>query len=214
MLQQFVSSLSNTGHEKFMYLYVFVDSNDQKLKKKYIDSALKHNQKIIGEPNFYDAGFDLMVPYNNGKYETKYCDGGTRCYSDRWEDMGPTNKIDFSVKCAAKICPTNIDSTKKSYFTSYYTYARSSIVKTKLRLANNQGIIDAGYRGNLIGVFDCIYHEKSDDADFDELLPAYSRPLQICAPGLIPIFVEIVENFEQLGPSTSRNNGGFGSTGI
>jgi dUTPase len=30
----------------------------------------------------------------------------------------------------------------------------------------------------------------------------------------MPIFVEIVDNIEDLGPSTSRGAGGIGSTGI
>jgi dUTPase len=41
----------------------------------------------------------------------------------------------------------------------------------------------------------------------------YSRILQICAPGLVPIYVNIVDKIEELGPSTSRGVGGFGSTG-
>ena len=85
--------------------------------------------------------------------------------------------------------------------------------KTPLRLANNQGIIDAGYRGSLIGMFDCIYNDPSDDKDYDWYMDAYSRMLQICAPGLVPIYVQIVDTFEELGPSTSRGAGGFGSTG-
>ena len=87
--------------------------------------------------------------------------------------------------------------------------------KTALRLANNQGIIDAGYRGNLIGMFDCIYNDdESDDREYDCYMDAYSRMLQICAPGLVPIYAHIVDNIEELGPSTSRGEGGIGSTGI
>jgi dUTPase len=41
----------------------------------------------------------------------------------------------------------------------------------------------------------------------------YTRMLQICAPGLVPIYVNIVHRLEDLGPSTSRGSGGFGSTG-
>ena len=106
------------------------------------------------------------------------------------------------------------------YLTPFYTYVRSSISKTPLRLANNQGIIDAGYRGNLIGKFDCIYDltyndkfPKSGIKAVDFYMEAYSRILQICAPGLVPIYVNIVNNIEELGPSTSRNTDGFGSTG-
>ena len=74
-----------------------------------------------------------------------------------------------------------------------------------MRLANNQGIIDAGYRGNLIGMFDCIEQEY--------YIQEYLRLLQICAPGLMPIYVNIVDTFEDLGQSTLRGDGGFGSTG-
>jgi dUTPase len=41
----------------------------------------------------------------------------------------------------------------------------------------------------------------------------YDRLLQICAPGLVPIVVEIVNTMEELGSQTERGTGGFGSTG-
>ena len=85
-------------------------------------------------------------------------------------------------------------------------YPRSSISKSKLRLANNVGIIDAGYRGHLMGMFDCIYEDKL-------LVNKFDRHLQICAPGLIPIMVTMVATKEELGVKTSRGEGGFGSTG-
>ena len=86
-------------------------------------------------------------------------------------------------------------------------YPRSSISKSNLRLANNVGIIDAGYRGHLIGMFDLKYSDSITINKFD-------RYLQICAPNLIPIVVEIVNSREELGEDTDRGNGGFGSTGI
>jgi dUTPase len=36
--------------------------------------------------------------------------------------------------------------------------------------------------------------------------------VQICAPGLVPIIVELVDSLEELG-ETARGEGGFGSTG-
>jgi dUTPase len=41
----------------------------------------------------------------------------------------------------------------------------------------------------------------------------YERYLQICAPGLVPIVVEVVSSIEELGEKTERGDGGFGSTG-
>ena len=202
---------NNSSHEDFMYLSIFVDCDDENLKKLYTHAAEKHNKKLLEDPQFYDAGFDLFLPKNTN--DNKYFGNGTRFFgkvsAERWETIEiPVNKVDFRVKCSAKIYKNN-----RNYFTPFYTYARSSISKTPLRLANNQGIIDAGYRGNLIGMFDCITNSDNDDAVFDWYMKEYSRILQICAPGLIPIYVNIVNTFEELGPSTSRGDGGFGSTG-
>ena len=86
-------------------------------------------------------------------------------------------------------------------------YPRSSLSKTPLRLANSVGIIDSGYRGNLIGMFDCIRGESPYK------VPQYSKLVQICSPGLKPIFVTIVDTVEELGLDTIRGEGGFGSTG-
>ena len=199
---------NNTSHDKIMYLSIFVDSNDTILKELYINAANKHNQKIIEEPHFYDAGFDLFLPKNDIKGEGERTGTGTQFFSKNLEQMH-VNKVDFKVKCCAKIIKYN----KIQCYTPFYTYARSSISKTPLRLANNQGIIDAGYRGNLIGMFDCIHKSNDQTASCDFYVDEYTRLLQICSPSLSPIYVEIVDKFQDLGPSTSRGDGGFGSTG-
>jgi dUTP pyrophosphatase len=217
--QEFISKfysntlVENNVSEKIMILSIFVDSTDKDLKKIYLNSAQKHNEKLIDDPYFYDAGFDLFLPKNE-KEEKEGLGQGTRFFSSRKDipDI-PINKVDFKVKCCAKIYNRNSIYNKMIY-TPFYTYARSSISKTPLRLANNQGIIDAGYRGPIIGMFDCISDFKCDvETEFDWYMEPYSRILQICAPSLMPIFIEIVDNFEDLGPSTSRGEGGIGSTG-
>jgi hypothetical protein len=197
-------------HNTFMYLSIFVDSNDEELKKMYVEATRKHNQKIMDDPHFYDAGFDLFLPKNENETDINCWGDGTRFYGRDWVD-DPINKVDFKVKCCGKLYTEG-----KARYTPFYTYARSSISKTPLRLANNQGIIDAGYRGNLIGMFDCLpagTPNDSDDKEFDWYMDKYSRLLQICAPGLVPIYVNIVNSLEELGPTTSRGEGGFGSTG-
>ena len=199
-----------TNRDQFMFLNIFVDSNDKELKKLYVEAAQKHNQKIMDSPDFYDAGFDLFLPKGE-KCDHYGC--GTKFFGKKLEDTRiPVNKVDFKIKCCAKMYYNN-NSNSGIYFTPFYTYARSSISKTPLRLANNQGIIDAGYRGNLIGMFDCTISSDNDDSAFDWYMEEYSRILQICAPGLVPIYVNIVDKIEELGPSTSRGVGGFGSTG-
>jgi dUTPase len=185
----------DTQHTKLMRLSIFVDSDDEELKKMYVEAINAHNQKIMNDPHYYDAGFDLYLPKQD---ETS--DKFISFYSNK------CNKVDFKVKCCAEIY-SNLET---GIFTPFYTYARSSISKTPLRLANNQGIIDAGYRGNLIGMFDCISNEG---IELIWNMEKYSRILQICAPSLIPIYVEMVDTFGDLGAPTSRGDGGFGSTG-
>lgn len=181
--------------EKFMELIIFVDSNDTILKNKYVEAAANHNRKFMDDRFYYDAGFDLFLP----KIENMLV-------NERFFfEIPHTNKVDFQVKCCAKMhISAKMHINRDNYPTPFYTYVRSSISKTPLRLANNQGIIDAGYRGSIIGMFDSFTKYSVEP---------YSRLLQICAPNLVPIFVRIVDSIEELGPSTSRGEGGFGSTG-
>ncbi len=177
--------LSNT---RYMHLTVFIDSDDEKLKQLYKEKILEHNTKIINDTIYPDAGFDLFMPELD---------------SVQLEKSHP--KIDFQIQCSAEMW--NV-SASNNYKTGFYMYPRSSLSKTKLRLANSVGIIDAGYRGHLIGAFDCV--SNSEGLTIPE---PYSRLVQICAPTLVPIFVSLVSDASELGPSTVRGSGGFGSSG-
>ena len=195
-------------HGDIMMLSIYID-NDDELKEKYVDAVKMHNEKVLRDGAFYDSGFDLFLPSDQTHFNS-----------------GFVNKVDFKVKCCAQICKDS-----RLINTPFYTYARSSLSKTPLRLANNQGIIDAGYRGNLIGMFDMWYSDcvqgirlvckaekltNDTGSNFAKALTMpgpYSRILQICAPGLIPIWVQVVDTVQELGATTSRGDGGFGSTG-
>jgi len=101
----------------------------------------------------------------------------------------------------------------------FYLYPRSSISKTRMRLANSVGIIDAGYRGDLIAAVDTIGLFGSTDIWHvwkETLSPIkkYDRYFQVCAPDLSPFLVHIVDSAEDLSPPTARGQGGFGSTGV
>jgi dUTP pyrophosphatase len=101
----------------------------------------------------------------------------------------------------------------------FYLYPRSSISKTRMRLANSVGIIDAGYRGDLIAAVDTIGLFGSTDIWHvwkETLSPIkkYDRYFQVCAPDLSPFLVHIVDTEQDLSPPTARGQGGFGSTGV
>jgi dUTP pyrophosphatase len=88
-----------------------------------------------------------------------------------------------------------------------------------MRLANSVGIIDAGYRGDLIAAVDTIGVFGSSDIwhIWNETLSPikkYDRYFQVCAPDLSPFLVHIVETEGDLSPPTTRGHGGFGSSGV
>ena len=191
--------LLNT-YDKYMYLKLYIDNSNNtnnsnmfchNLKQKYINSALNHNNKILNPNNqYFDAGFDLFAPYQ------------IIC-----QNVSFPSKIDFNIICSAQM----VTDTHKTYNTGYYMYPRSSISKTKLRLANATGIIDSGYRGHLIGMFDVVDMVELGVNEY--IVESHDRLLQICAPGLVPIVVQIVDSMEELGNETERGAGGLGSSG-
>jgi dUTP pyrophosphatase len=184
------ASAARTRHPSVMHLNLFVDG-DADLKAKYVDAATKHNTKIMNELHFFDAGFDLFLPDSGCKHQFT---------------SGSVNKVDFQVRCCAEIVSTSSNNTSNNkFYTGFYVYPRSSLSKTALRLANCTGIIDAGYRGRIIGMFDCCNEGFCPEP--------YDRIVQICAPSLMSIYVNVVDSIDQLGPNTSRGDGGFGSSG-
>ena len=84
----------------------------------------------------------------------------------------------------------------------YLLMPRSSIAKTPLRLCNSIGLIDGGYRGEIMAAVDNI---KTEDYSVEP----NQRLFQLVAMNGEPIEFEIVD---ELSDST-RGEGGFGSTG-
>jgi dUTP pyrophosphatase len=150
---------------------------NESLKEQYLEHINKHNEQVMTK--FPNAGFDLLTP-------------------ELMEIKTKLFKINTEIKCAM-FNNNNIP-------VSYFLYPRSSIIKTYFRLANSVGIIDSGYRGDIIGAFDNNSYTTS-------IVHQYSRLLQICSPNLDPIIVEIVNSIEELSEETERGEGGFGSTG-
>ena len=142
----------------------------------------------------FDAGFDLFVPVE------EVIQSNTLGY-----------KMNHMVKCSMNRSAYASDGRSSEKPVGYYLYPRSSTgTKTPLRLSNSVGIIDSGYRGNIIAAFDN-RDTMSNDGDFK--VEGGSRVVQICPPELsYPVLVKIVENESDLG-TTNRGEGGFGSTG-
>ncbi len=103
---------------------------------------------------------------------------------------GETAKIKLGISCE------NLDGK------GYFLFPRSSISKTPLRMANSIGLIDGGYRGEIMAVCDNI-------KDYDFSISKGDRLFQLVSADLSTIEFKIVK---ELSDST-RGSGGFGSTG-
>ena len=197
-------------YPRYMHLRVFV--SDPEMYAKYYEAIYNHNTNLNNNPHHIDAGFDLFAPgAPDSRDDHNYDPSVLRFYGPGWENQNPVNRLNLRVSCSARI----FTDTGKMFDTGYYMYPRSSLSRTPLRLANSTGIIDAGYRGHLMGMFDVVNlpDNLSDSREADFFGQKYDRYLQICAPGLIPIVIEIVDSREELGEETARAGGGFGSTG-
>ena len=137
---------------------------------------------------------ELTELYNNHQYYNPGDSGlDLFCPDTITINPGETIKINLQINCEALSESGNV---------SYYLYPRSSIIKTPLRMSNCVGIIDAGYRGDIIACVDNI-------KDYPYEIKQGDRLFQICAGDLSPFTYELVDNLS----NTRRGSGGFGSTG-
>jgi dUTP pyrophosphatase len=175
-----------TKYSSVMLLKIFVNDDNEALKEKYCASAINRSLALRQTPEYCDAGFDVFTS------------------TDVVFEPLKGSKIDFGITCSAVLV-----SNTHFHNTGFYMYPRSSLANSGLRLANSVGIIDSAYRGHLIGAFDNLSQDVSGYT-----VNRYDRLVQICAPGLVPIIVTVVNTLEELGEKTQRGTGGFGSTGI
>jgi len=169
------------------------EEKTQQLKEMYVDKIKKHLEVLEKGNNiggFYDAGFDIFCP------TTQQC------------KVGKVAKYHLGIKCSSFVSDPSDkfghQDESMSFPVGYFLMPRSSISKTSLRLANSVGVIDSGYRGELIAMFDCFYG--------DYKIEEGSRLMQVVAPSMMPIYPILVDTEEELG-TTDRGEGGFGSTG-
>lgn len=176
-------------------------SKYDELVNMYEDKVEEHNQKVYGS-QYPDSGFDLFIPFDYSEHEYGYTDNR----------LSPvTFRAPLGVKCSMSRFNAVY---KKSSATGYYLYPRSSIVKTPFRLSNSVGIIDSGYRGEIMAVVDNIDAVNNDiKTCINKYMPPMSRMFQICSPTLEPFMIQIVDSEDKLG-LTERGSGGFGSTGV
>ena len=161
-------------------LYLAVPSAE--LRAVYEAAAAKYNATPIWER---DSGFDV------------YCD--QEYYLTYGSD---TTFLKFGILAAC--------ATKSGLPRGYWLMPRSSISKTPFVCANSMGLIDAGYRGQLMGAVRMV-----QDTSAMYTIAAKTRLFQIVAGSAKPwTSIVIVGSVEELpNPTSLRGAGGFGSTG-
>lgn len=109
--------------------------------------------------------------------------------------------INFEISCAMYNNETNT-------YSGYYLYPRSSFSKYPFIFANKVGIIDSGYRGNIMAKIRYI-QEWNDKTLSEEIDISKIKLFQLCSPDLSPFEIKIVSDL----PESTRGSDGFGSTG-
>ena len=105
---------------------------DPVLREEYEKRVAAHNTRL-NDSSHPDAGFDILQPSERILY--------------RENELN--NKIPLGVMAAAY----DIESGKPL---AYYLFPRSSISRSNMRMSNSVGIIDSGYRGELIAAVDLV----------------------------------------------------------
>jgi len=184
-----------TQKRPYYKLLVHLDSQDEELRNMYDTKFKTQREKVekfvSGQNICVDAGVDIFTPTEGIViYRTTASKliTGLRCSM-------------YFVDCGGDIFPSG-----------YYMYPRSSTgSSTPLRLANSVGIIDAGYRGELMGYFNNV------NLNYDYTVEKYQRLLQIVSANMTyPICPELVNDIKDLDCYISHNDrigAGFGSTG-
>ena len=159
-------------------LKLYIDPKYSYLYDTYKSHIENHNRAIATDP-YPNSGFDIFIP-DQIEIPAKI----DACF------------INAGIKCEMQY---------RGAPSAFYLYPRSSFSKTPLMMANHVGIIDSGYRGNLISAVRNLSEESYR-------IEPNVRLFQICHPSLCPIHVEIMNESEMT--ETKRGEGGFGSTGI
>ena len=143
-----------------------------KLKIKPFNAEVKRLYTDHGHFHDGDAGLDLYV------------------INEQTIQSGETTLIHLQIACETQ------DGRP------YLLMPRSSIAKTPLRLCNSIGLIDGGYRGEIMAVVDNIKNEPYT-------VQSGQRLFQLVAMDGSPIHFELVDELSE----STRGDDGFGSTG-
>ena len=164
-----------------LYLYV-IDPNHRELQREHV-----RNRRIT------DSGVDLICQ---------------NTYLDFTHSKNTNLPPNLGIETKTGVIAAALD--KQGKPAPYLLLARSSTSLTPLRMSNQIGLADAGYRGELIARVDCL-----DITIPSYVIPSGRRLFQIVQHNWLPYDqVILVDSPADLpAPPDNRGGGGFGSTG-
>lgn len=160
---------------------LYIYVEDENLRNLY-------KEHLSNKHRYTDSGFDLLMP-------KQYLETEKNCF-------GIALKVHTGVIVATL--------TESGNSAPSLLLPRSSISNTPLRLCNSIGLIDMGYRGEVIAKCDFVPFEVRD-----YIIEEGNRIFQIVQHNFMPWKeIRIVDSIHELPPAPdNRGSAGFGSTG-
>jgi dUTPase len=150
------------------------------------DHALRDAMSVhLNNRRWSDSGFDLLSPYTILAFNA--------------------SRIGVEMKLGAHFAALD----EQGNPAPYLLLARSSTSLTPLRMSNQIGLADAGYRGELIARVDCLENDMTYTVEFGR------RLFQVVQHNWLPWKkIILVDSLNDLPAAPdNRGAGGFGSTG-
>jgi dUTPase len=150
------------------------------------DHALRDAMSVhLNNRRWSDSGFDLLSPYTILAFNA--------------------SRIGVEMKLGAHFAALD----EQGNPVPYLLLARSSTSLTPLRMSNQIGLADAGYRGELIARVDCLENDMTYTVEFGR------RLFQVVQHNWLPWKkIILVDSLNDLPAAPdNRGAGGFGSTG-
>ncbi len=162
------------------------------------ESKMRNNYRLEIYPRTAASEAHYKGIYGEGVSPRGNENAGVDVYTFGVEDKGVVRMVHSEI--VAKLIDTVAGKA-----VHYYLAPRSSIWKSGVVMANSMGIIDASYRGELMGA--CLPIVGSEVK-----LVEGERLFQILAPDMGHISSVVVRPLAEL-DATARGTGGFGSSG-
>jgi deoxyuridine 5'-triphosphate nucleotidohydrolase len=162
------------------------------------ESKMPNNYRLEIYPRTAAAEAHYKGIYGEGVSPRGNENAGVDVYTFGVEDKGAVRMVHSEI--VAKLIDTVAGKA-----VHYYLAPRSSIWKSGVTMANSMGIIDASYRGELMGA--CLPIPGAEVK-----LAVGDRLFQILAPDMGHISSVVVRPLAEL-DATARGAGGFGSSG-